>query len=65
MTAGRADYTGIFPEPFQIEMVILIGEETGLAIVPALNDVQRRIGKHQARTARHGDRENVVGEILH
>ena len=38
----------------EIEKIVVIREETGLAVVAALDDVKRNIGKRNARTTWHG-----------
>jgi hypothetical protein len=50
---GRAAIASRFFEPVEIALVVLVGEEAGLAIDAALNDVQRVIGKRNAWAAWH------------
>ena len=38
-------------QPMEVALEVLLGSKTGLAIDSALNDVQRRVGKKNARVA--------------
>ena len=46
---------GVLLQPMEIEVVILVGEKAGLAIVPTLNDMKRYVGKNEAGATGHGE----------
>jgi hypothetical protein len=41
-------------EPVQIEPIVRVGEEAGLAIVSALDEMERDVGKYDTGAAGHG-----------
>ncbi|MGD9788974.1 MAG: hypothetical protein AB7U30_13655 [Sulfuricellaceae bacterium] len=57
MAASLARMLG---QPVQIEAVIFIGEEAGLAVVAALDQMQRDAGQGQAGTA---ERDRLLRRI--
>ena len=72
-----AGFPGIFGKPIQIAAIVFIGEKTGLAIIAALNEMDRDIGQCDAGATWHGglplqkggvqfskDQETVVCPLL-
>ena len=56
LDVGMHPATGLareFSQPIEIDAVVLIGEETGLAVVAALDQVKRDVGQRQAGAAGH------------
>lgn len=49
-----AGLAGVFAQPIQIQAVILIGKETSLAVVAALDEVKWDVRQREAGAARHG-----------
>lgn len=43
-----------FSQPFEVAAVVLVSEETGLAVVAALYQMKGNARQGKARTARHG-----------
>ena len=52
--ACSAGFAGVFLQPVEIEVVILVGEEASLSVVSALDEVQRDVGEDKSGTARQG-----------
>lgn len=45
---------GILGQPVEIDTVILVGNKASLAVIAALNQVQRRVWQRKAGAAGHG-----------
>jgi len=55
---------GCVVQPFQISQVVGVGKEAGLAVVPALHDVQGHAIKVDAGAAGHGEYFNRAWPLL-
>jgi hypothetical protein len=51
----------VLGQPVQVDAVIVLGKETGLAVVAALYQVQRDARQGKAGATRHGDRKGKGG----
>ena len=48
-------HVAVFLEPFQITTIVFVGKKAGLAIVAALDDMQRDVGGGESRSSWHDD----------
>ena len=51
----------VLGQPVQVDAVIVLGKETGLAVVAALDQVQRDARKGKAGAARHRESKGRAG----
>ena len=51
---AAAGLAGMLGQPVEVEAVVLVGEEAGLAVVAALDQMEGNARQGKARTTRHG-----------
>ena len=57
--AARA--SGIFPQPLEINQIILSRVKTGLPIISTLNDMEGNIGHNNSGSSWHKTTDNMIG----